>query len=127
MLPAFPANGYAVEEAGMDYVAPPSVMLTGAGTESHEADVPDVEEGGDAVKVRPSRMMYVEEYHGSGFEYSFTLNYLNLQITTMIFSNHINSRLPFAFTSLITQYNQYLFLHIISQTGHHPCPPSIRT
>lgn len=50
MLPAFPANGYAVEEAGIESLAPASIMATGAGTESVE--VPEVEEGGDAVKVR---------------------------------------------------------------------------
>lgn len=51
MLPAFPANGYAVEDVGLDPTAGSSIMLTGAGTESVEPEVPDVEEAGDAVKV----------------------------------------------------------------------------
>ena len=49
MLPAFPANGYAIEEAGVDSVPIPSIKLTG--TESIEQEVPAAEDGGDAVKV----------------------------------------------------------------------------
>jgi len=51
MLPAFPANGYAAEEVGLDLMAGTSTMLTGAGTESAEPEVPEVEEAGDVVKV----------------------------------------------------------------------------
>lgn len=56
MFPAFPANGYAAEEVGMDPLAPPAIVLTGAGTESIQQEVPEVEEVGDAVKVRSCRM-----------------------------------------------------------------------
>ena len=121
MFPAFPANGYAVEEVGMDPLAPPSIILTGAGTESVEPEVPEVEEGGDAVKVCWCRLLKWEGYSDLPIQYFFVC----LQLQSVLGKSLRCSKKVLSFFSdklLLT-----LYLSLCSPSGHHPCSSSIRT
>jgi hypothetical protein len=103
MLPAFPANGYAVEEVGLDFMAGNSITLTGGGTKSVEPEVPEVEEAGDAVKVT-FQMYKIELYIQAIIAYSLCLIHLYSCMSMFNLPNHTYFPSfflsPFAFADL---------------------------